>query len=81
MKTSITLRIIATLLLAGFVFVTKSWAGDIQGKVTVQHMKSAENIAVYIDAVPGKHFDAPAQHVVVDQHQMAFVPHVVIVLQ
>ena len=44
-------------------------------------MKSAENIAIYIDAVPGKHFDAPAQHVVVDQHHMAFVPHVVVVLQ
>ena len=38
------------------------YAGDIKGKVTVQGIKSAENIAVYVDAIPGKDFPAPAAH-------------------
>jgi plastocyanin len=58
-----------------------SWAGDIKGKVTVQGIKSAENIAVYIDAVPGKKFDAPAEHVVIDQKKMTFAPHVTVLIQ
>jgi len=56
-------------------------AGDIKGTVSVQGLRSAQDIAVYVDAIPGKHFDAPAQHVVVDQLKMTFVPHVAVVLQ
>jgi plastocyanin len=65
-----------TLFLAGV-----SWANEIKGKVSVQGIKSAENIAVYVDAVPDKKFDAPKDHVVVDQKKMAFIPHVVAVQQ
>jgi plastocyanin len=61
--------------------VSLSWAGEIKGKVTAQGMRSAENIAVYIDAAPGKKFDAPSQHVTVDQNKMKFVPHVAVLLQ
>lgn len=56
-------------------------AGDIKGKVSVQGLKSAANIAVYVDAIPDKKFDAPSQHVVVDQKKMEFIPRVVVVLQ
>jgi plastocyanin len=56
-------------------------AGDVKGKVAVQGLRSAENIAVYVDAIPGKKFDPPAQHVTIDQRRMAFVPHVTVVLQ
>jgi plastocyanin len=56
-------------------------AGDVKGKVAVQGLRSAENIAVYVDAIPGKKFDPPAQHVTIDQRKMAFVPHVTVVLQ
>lgn len=65
-----------TVVLAG-----RSWAGDIKGKVSVQGIKSAENIAVYVDVIPDKKFDAPKDPVVVDQRKMAFVPHVVAVQQ
>lgn len=75
------LKVITIVLLAGFAFAGGSQAGSIKGNVTVTGLRSAQDIAVYIDAIPGKHFDAPAQHVVVDQHHMAFVPHVVVVLQ
>jgi plastocyanin len=65
-----------TLTLAG-----AGWANEIKGKVTVQGIKSAENIAVYIDAVPGKKFDAPADHVLIDQKKMTFVPHLTVIMQ
>jgi plastocyanin len=65
-----------TLALAG-----TSWANEIRGKVNVQGIKSAENIAVYVDAIPDKKFDAPKDHVVIDQKKMTFAPHVVAVQQ
>jgi plastocyanin len=56
-----------------------SRAGDIKGKVSVQGLKSAENIAVYVDAIPDKKFDAPTSKPVMDQTRMTFVPHVMVV--
>ena len=54
-------------------------AGEIKGKVSVQGLKSAENIAVYVDAIPDKKFDPPSAKPVVDQTKMTFVPHVIAV--
>jgi plastocyanin len=56
-------------------------AGEIKGKVNVQGIKSAESIAVYVDAIPDKKFEAPKEHVVIDQRKMTFSPHVVVVQQ
>ncbi len=56
-------------------------AGELKGKVSAEGLKSAANIAVYIDAIPGKKFDHPAQLVTVDQRSMLFAPHTTIVLQ
>jgi len=54
-------------------------AGEIKGKVSVQGIKSAENIAVYVDTIPDKKLDAPTTKPVVDQTKMTFVPHVTVV--
>jgi len=62
-------------------FASRMWAGDVKGKVSVQGLQSAENVAVYIDAAPGMKFDHPAQHVSIDQRQMSFVPHVTVLLR
>jgi plastocyanin len=56
-------------------------AGDVKGKVSAAGLKSAENIAVYIDAIPGKKFDRPTQHVSVDQRKMLFAPHTMVILR
>ena len=56
-------------------------ANEIKGKVSVQGIKSADSIAVYVDAIPDKKFDPPKDHIVVDQRKMAFLPHVVVVEQ
>src|SRR6266852_4744753 len=56
-------------------------ANEIKGKVSVQGIKSAENIVVYVDVIADKKFDAPKDHIVIDQRKMAFLPHVVPVQQ
>lgn len=71
-----TLAVSITLVLAG-----AGQANEIKGKVSVQGIKSAEHIAVYVEAIPDKKFDAPKDHVVIDQRKMAFIPHVVAVQQ
>ena len=81
MKTLSKVSLWAILFLFVLLFAAPGWAGEIKGKVTAQGMKSPENIAVYVDAIPGKAFDPPSQHVVVDQKKMTFIPHVVVVLK
>jgi plastocyanin len=56
-------------------------AGEVKGKVSATGLKSAANIAVYIDTIAGKKFDAPAQHAVVDQRSLVFTPHVTLILR
>ncbi|MGB7623917.1 MAG: carboxypeptidase regulatory-like domain-containing protein [Terriglobia bacterium] len=58
-----------------------NFAGNIQGKVTAQGMRSAASIAVYVDEISGKTFTPPPQHVVIDQKKMTFIPHVLVVLK
>ena len=81
MKNAKAASLIVALLAMVLLVATSAPAGDIKGKVAVQGLKSAEHIAVYVDAIAGKKFDPPAQHVLVDQKAMKFVPNVVAVLQ
>jgi plastocyanin len=73
--------LVGGIFLAALFLASYAMAGDVKGKVAVQGLHSAENIAVYVDAIPGKKFDPPAQHVTIDQRKMAFVPKVAVVLQ
>jgi plastocyanin len=63
------------------VLVGSGWGNEIKGKVSVQGIKSAENIAVYVDAIADKKFEAPKEHAVIDQRKMTFIPHVTVVQQ
>lgn len=73
------LRFALVLAVSALLLTPAAQAGEIKGKVSVQGLKSAENIAVYVDAIPGKEFPAPAKHITIDQKQMKFVPHVAVV--
>jgi plastocyanin len=68
--------LLGALFLAGF-----AQAGGVKGKVSVEGLRSSENIVVYVDTIAGKKFDAPTQHVVINQRKMAFVPRVTAVLK
>lgn len=72
-----------TVAAAGLVvaFAGAGRANEIKGQVSVQGIKSAENVVVYVDAIPDKKFDAPKESITVDQRKMAFIPHVVVVQQ
>jgi plastocyanin len=54
-------------------------AGDVKGKVSGAGLKSVENVVVYLDATAGKKFDAPSAHATMDQGNMKFVPHILVV--
>jgi plastocyanin len=81
METFKRITILVGMLIAGLLFASMSWAGEIKGKVEVQGLRSAENIAVYVDAIPGKEFPAAAQHALMDQKGLKFIPHVLVVLK
>ena len=73
--------LVGGMLLAALSLASVAMGGDVKGKVAVQGLKSAGNIVVYVDAIPGKKFDPPTQHVTIDQRQMTFVPKLAVVLQ
>ena len=52
-------------------------AGTIHGKVTGAKGQSV----VYVDAIAGKTFPAPAQHAAMDQKGLMFMPHLLVVLK
>ena len=56
---------------------TAALAGSIHGKVSGVKGESV----VYVEAVAGKTFPAPSQHVTIDQKGLMFAPHIVAVQQ
>jgi plastocyanin len=75
-------RAVVLAVLFGSIFVAgAAQAGDVKGKVSAEGLSSAQDIAVYIDAIPGKKFDPPAQHVTVDQRNMKFIPPTIVVVR
>ncbi len=75
------LALLSAVLLAVGTFVSCAWAGDVKGKITARGMRTLENIVVYVDTIPGKTFLPPVQHAVIDQVQMVFVPHVLVIVK
>src|ERR1035438_91114 len=55
-------------------------AGEIHGKVTCKGVRDSSNAVVYVAAIPGKTFPAPAEHAKIDQRNLVFNPHVLPVL-
>lgn len=58
-----------------------SQAGEIKGKVAASGIRSAKDIVVYVDTIPGKTFPAPSKPVTMDQKHLEFIPHVLAVLK
>jgi plastocyanin len=58
-------------------FNSAAIAGTIHGKVSGVKGESV----VYVEAVAGKTFPAPAQHITIDQKGLMFVPHIVVIQQ
>ena len=56
-------------------FATAAFAGTIHGKVSGVKGESV----VYVEAIAGKDFPAPAQHITINQKDLMFVPHIVVI--
>ncbi len=69
--------IIGILVLAG---AMPLFAGDIHGKVTCKGASTCADAVVYVGAISGKTFPAPAAHAKMNQLSMKFVPRVLPVL-
>jgi plastocyanin len=69
-----------SLALVGPAFVVPSQAGDIHGKVACKGVRDSADAVVYVAAVAGKTFPAPADHAHMDQANLVFAPHVLPIL-
>ncbi len=70
-------RITLATLIAITALSTAAVAGTIHGKVSGVSGVSV----VYVEAIPGKTFPAPTQHIVIDQKGLMFTPHLVAIEQ
>ena len=69
------IAVVSTIVLSAF--SAAAFAGTIHGKVSGV---SGESV-VYVEAVAGKTFPAPTQHITIDQKGLMFVPHITAVAQ
>ena len=53
--------------------------GAITGSVICKRVRYPENVVVYIEKIGDNKFPAPEEHGVVDQFNLTFVPHVIVV--
>ncbi|MBT6049717.1 MAG: hypothetical protein HOG49_23195 [Candidatus Scalindua sp.] len=53
--------------------------GAITGSVKCKRVRYPENVVVYIEKIGDNKFPAPEEHGVVDQFNLTFVPHVIVV--
>lgn len=58
-----------------FLLAGPGYGGTIKGKVTIPHARTLADIVVFVDKAAGQ-FTPPKQHQVVNQKNLAFVPHV-----
>ena len=63
-----------------FLFVLAAGAAAYGGSVSGKVSGGKGATVVYIDAIPGKTFPAPAKHIVMDQKSLLFQPHAAVIL-
>ncbi len=56
--------------------VAPAGAGTITGHVSSASGAAVSDAVVYVGAIPGKSFPAPAAHALMDQKNLTFIPHV-----
>jgi plastocyanin len=73
-------RIIAIFTLALLAAAAPAGASSLEGTVKTPSGRGAGDAVVYLGEIPGKTFPPPSAHQVVDQKEMVFTPHVLVVL-
>jgi plastocyanin len=68
-------------LIATFALTAALFAGEPGTQTLSGHVAAGKgNSVVYVNAIPGKSFPAPAKHLVMDQKGLMFQPHILVVL-
>jgi plastocyanin len=67
------------ILVGALLLAEESPAGVIKGKVTAKRVKDLTNTVVFLDSIPGD-FKPPKEHVLMNQKNLVFIPHVLPVL-
>ena len=75
MNKTVIWSMILTLLLSAYGF-----AGDIKGKAICKGARDNRNVVVYIESIE-KEFEPPEEHIVMDQKNLTFIPHVLPVVK
>ncbi len=70
-----------TVLVAALALASGASAGSLVGKVICKGLRSSANAIVYVDVIPGRTYEAPEAHALVDQKNMVFEPHVLPVIE
>lgn len=73
-------RILAAGALAALLAATGPEAGTIQGRIS-HPLLARWPATVFVEKIPGRDFAPPAEHPVVDQKDLVFIPHVLAVLK
>lgn len=76
-------HLLITVSIALMLFVTmplQAFAGGIKGKVSVKGLRSSDNILVFVSKAPDVPTDVSALKFVMDQANLAFIPHILPVL-
>jgi plastocyanin len=60
--------------------INTAYAGDITGTVKATGTKDSGNAIIFLDKIAGKTFSPPAEHALMDQKNMTFIPHVLPIL-
>jgi plastocyanin len=70
----------SVVILATFAWGGPAWAGELKGTVKAVGARTNADAVIYIAEIPGKTFEPPSEHPVIDQKDMLFIPHVLPVL-
>src|SRR5664279_5845785 len=68
------------IVITALISANTAYAGDIVGTVKTTGTKDSGNAIVFLEKVEGKTFAPPAEHAVMNQKNLAFMPHVLPVL-
>ncbi|MBT3226192.1 MAG: hypothetical protein HN580_24280 [Deltaproteobacteria bacterium] len=75
------LAFIAVVLIVFTLASLPAWAGTIIGSLTVKGLRSPKDVVVYISKGPVYKVDSPEARFAVDQKNLSFLPHVLVVPQ
>ena len=74
------MKLLMNITITALVSINMAYGGDITGTVKTTGTKDSGNAIIFIEKVEGKTFSPPADHALMDQKNMTFIPHVLPIL-